>query len=371
MDKVAGPPYKGMQTTMVVLSTVMTSLGFVAIVLRFIARGVVVRKVGADDMFMVAGWLVTMGYLFEIWYGVRFGIGMHGTDIGSIPNMITLLKIIYAVQLTYNTAIALVKISIVCFYLRLATADGSFRIQSLATIVFLVVFYIATQVASTLQCLPISDNWNLAEGVKPKCFNTLVYFYVIAAINIVLDIWILVMPLKTLKDIRRPRRDKIVLFIIFGIGAFSCISSIVRLYTIRVYAQSTDPFYDGAPINMWSLIEVNVAIVCASVPAMKPLFTKGLRERMSKSSKNSPRYGSQGHQMYPLSGGSDGHQVPNFRDKANKNTYSARATSKYGMGGSDEQIMMKHGGIEYEREFTVEEQYIGDEPLKSAHQVHR
>lgn len=42
--------------------------------------------------------------------------------------------------------------------------------------------------------------------------------------------------------------------------------SIVRLYTIRVFAQSDDPFYDGAPINMWSFIEVNVAIVCASVP---------------------------------------------------------------------------------------------------------
>lgn len=47
---------------------------------------------------------------------------------------------------------------------------------------------------------------------------------VIAAINIVVDIWILVMPIKTLKNIKRPKRDKIVLFIVFGIGAFSCIS---------------------------------------------------------------------------------------------------------------------------------------------------
>jgi hypothetical protein len=45
-----------------------------------------------------------------------------------------------------------------------------------------------------------------------------------AVINIVLDIWILALPVSTLKDIKRPRRDKIVLFIIFGIGAFSCIS---------------------------------------------------------------------------------------------------------------------------------------------------
>lgn len=42
--------------------------------------------------------------------------------------------------------------------------------------------------------------------------------------------------------------------------------SIIRLYTIKVFASSKDPFYDGVPINIWSMIEVNVAIICASVP---------------------------------------------------------------------------------------------------------
>ena len=40
----------------------------------------------------------------------------------------------------------------------------------------------------------------------------------------------------------------------------------VRLYTIKVFATSEDPFYDGVPINIWSMIEINVAIICASVP---------------------------------------------------------------------------------------------------------
>lgn len=61
--------------------------------------------------------------------------------------------------------------------------------------------------------------------------------------------------------------------------------------------------------------------------------------------------------MYPLG---DSNQMPNFRDKGSKTSYSAKATSKYGIGGSDEHIITKHGGIEYERGFAVEEQYIGD-----------
>lgn len=87
-----------------------------------------------------------------------------------------------------------------------------------------------------------------------------------AAINIVVDIWILLLPIRTLKNIKRSRRDKVVLFVIFGVGGFSCISSIIRLYTIKVFATSEDPFFDGVPINIWSMIEINVAVVCASVP---------------------------------------------------------------------------------------------------------
>lgn len=39
-------------------------------------------------------------------------------------------------------------------------------------------------------------------------------------------------------------------------------------------------------------------------------------------------------------------------------TYSVHATGGT-MGGSEEHIVAKPGGIEYEREFTVEESYIG------------
>ena len=89
---------------------------------------------------------------------------------------------------------------------------------------------------------------------------------------------------------------------------------------------------------------------------MKPLFTKNLRERLSASSKSR---GYDNNMMIPLSG-SDGPRTPNYRDKMNKNSYMVGATSKYGTGTSDEHMVSEHGGIEYEREFTVEEQYIGD-----------
>lgn len=70
---------------------------------------------------------------------------------------------------------------------------------------------------------------------------------------------------------------------IFSLGIFSCIASIVRLHAIRIYTQSKDPFYDAVPINLWSMVEVNMGILCASIPALKALFSKAQRQRTQNS----------------------------------------------------------------------------------------
>ncbi|PGH06356.1 hypothetical protein AJ80_08190 [Polytolypa hystricis UAMH7299] len=68
------------------------------------------------------------------------------------------------------------------------------------------------------------------------------------------------------------KRNKIMLLVVFGIGIFSVVASITRLHTIKVWTHSKNPFYDSVPVNLWSMIEVNVSIVCASMPAMRPVF---------------------------------------------------------------------------------------------------
>lgn len=123
-----------------------------------------------------------------------------------------------------------------------------------------------------------------------------------------------------------------------------------------------------------------MAIICASVPgktaivwivvtqdlnihhadhcaiiAMKPLFTKSIRDRIA--TQRTQR--SYNHQMMPLSGedrSGSGLRSGRFKDKK-ESTYSAHATGGT-LGGSEEHIVGKMGGIEYEREFTVEESYI-------------
>lgn len=55
--------------------------------------------------------------------------------------------------------------------------DSALRKGSWITIIFLIVFYLTTQITTTLQCIPIEGNWDITGAVKKKCINTVVYFY--------------------------------------------------------------------------------------------------------------------------------------------------------------------------------------------------
>ena len=142
--------------------------------------------------------------------------------------------------------------------------------------------------------------WDLTGQVPGHCINTTAFFYsgctyslsqyiltfrsATSAINIIADIWILLLPIPTLLKVQRPRREKLALLVIFSLGAFSCIASIVRLYSVGIYTESKDPFFDSVPINVWSMVEINVGILCASIPATKALFSKAQRGRTQNGS---------------------------------------------------------------------------------------
>lgn len=96
---------------------------------------------------------------------------------------------------------------------------------------------------------------------------------VTSGVNIITDVIIFTLPIKTLLGIQRPRHEKYALVAIFCVGTFATIVAIVRLHTIYTYTLATDPFQQSILVNLWSIIEINVAVICASAPALKPLFT--------------------------------------------------------------------------------------------------
>lgn len=64
-----------------------------------------------------------------------------------------------------------------------------------------------------------------------------------------------------------------------------CIVSVVRLIALVNQAQhSSDVTYSSVGSGSWSAVEVNLAIVCGSAPALKPLVLRFVPHRASSDS---------------------------------------------------------------------------------------
>ncbi|KAF2875229.1 hypothetical protein BDV95DRAFT_456886, partial [Massariosphaeria phaeospora] len=259
------------------VSTALTIVSVILVGLRTYSRTVIVRSFGLDDAAMLVALLFAVGYLITIYVLRANGMGFSGTVL-TLGQMVNSLKTTLAIQIIYYISVFAIKISILFFYLRIA-AEPRFKAVCKGTIYFLSLFCVICIIVCFAQCIPLHKFWDVTGTVQGKCINSTAFFYSTSSFNIITDIWILALPVRTLLKIQRPKREKFALLGIFSLGVFSCIASIVRLHAIRIYTESKDPFYDSVPINLWSMVEVNVGIYCASIPSLKALFSPAQQHR--------------------------------------------------------------------------------------------
>lgn len=110
-----------------------------------------------------------------------------------------------------------------------------------------------------------------------------------AAINIVTDLLVAILPVRVIWGLQIPKQQKVALLSILTIGWFVCVVSVLRLNALVVLvAHPDDSTWYSSATAYWSAIEMNLAIVCASLPALKPLLVRVFPGFSS-------RYGSQGY----------------------------------------------------------------------------
>ncbi len=82
--------------------------------------------------------------------------------------------------------------------------------------------------------------------------------------------------------IQLPKRQRIGLVILFGIGALVNIAGGLRLYYSLVVNDSRDGTWPGFQLWTWEAVEVNLGIACACAPAVKPLLVKWFPKVMQR-----------------------------------------------------------------------------------------
>ncbi|KAF3760728.1 MFS general substrate transporter [Cryphonectria parasitica EP155] len=275
-------PDRGPAVFAVTVSTlVVGTLFFMA---RMICRAWIVKRVSWDDYLIIIAWVLAAGLTTTIDVGTSFGLGRHDEDIAD-ADLLPLRKT------EYNPALMALKTSILIFYLRLAkNTQQILRIASWIVAVIVNVAGVVLTMLNIFQCHPVAASFSTTYSGQPKCIPLLTEFICSAPVNIVTDLAILALPIPVLTGMRLPKRQKYILVITFSLGIFVTIVDVVRIYYLQqaIATVSTDPSSDPSAIFgdspefpwnaslslMWSAVEVNIGMICACVPTLKPLIIK-------------------------------------------------------------------------------------------------
>lgn len=110
------------------------------------------------------------------------------------------------------------KVSLLCFILRIFPTKH-LRIGAYVGLALSVAYGIAFFFATLFQCSPVSMAWNFWDEESPgRCNDIKMQAWMLAGLNIVLDVYILVLPLYEVWKLKMGMAKKLMLVFMFSLG---------------------------------------------------------------------------------------------------------------------------------------------------------
>ncbi|KAF1350975.1 hypothetical protein BDV97DRAFT_160337 [Delphinella strobiligena] len=241
---------------------------------RVYSRAVILKTWGNDDWLLAIGWVAALANCIMACMAVRYGAGLHIHDVPS-SNLIPATQLSFGTLIVYQASLCFTKLSVCILYLRVFTTSRNGKLLLLGIFGFLVVLNIAAECVCIFQCHPIRGVWN--PLVKSACISTIPTFYVYAVSNMVVDTFFMVFAIPKIMGLRMTHRQKYALLATIALGGVPVIASIARCVRVSEILTSSDPTWKSYDTSIWSAIDANVSIICASAPIIKPLLRKVAR----------------------------------------------------------------------------------------------
>ncbi|KAK1963798.1 hypothetical protein LY78DRAFT_748840 [Colletotrichum sublineola] len=249
----------------VTLSLFVVSAIFVG--LRVYVRAFVLRKWGIDDTMLVSSFIIVLFHDFVMCLATKFGIGRHFWTI-PFRTLLQGQKLCMFIIVLYNVAFTAIKITFLFQYRRIFPLP---KVELLCNIgiAFLSLFGISLVISTAVTYTLLFTNAYFDSSI-----NILTWWIVNASIHLITDIFIFLLPMPLLGQLRLHKVQKLALFASFSLGFFTCAISIIRIISLPESLLSTDPTFDSAPTIVWSVAELSSAVICCCVPTLRPLVQR-------------------------------------------------------------------------------------------------
>ncbi|KAI9822099.1 MAG: hypothetical protein M1826_000559 [Phylliscum demangeonii] len=254
------------------------SVAGIFVCLRIYTRQRLTRRLGFDDATSVAAMVLSVIFSIVVMIATRFGWGIHCWDFDQklVPAYykasagrarIRVMEI--AITSTYSITIFVVKAAILFLYIRIFASSRPVLYAAWTLFGMMAIFTVCAFFLTIFACNPVSDYWR--PDIVGNCIDTVNISTASAAVSILTDVMIFLLPLRQIWKLHLPLKQRIGVIGILGTGLSACIISVVRVLYLAALAGKYDVTWHIYPNILWTIVEVNVGIICGCMPTLKPL----------------------------------------------------------------------------------------------------
>ncbi|KAF1811365.1 hypothetical protein P152DRAFT_459764 [Eremomyces bilateralis CBS 781.70] len=271
------PDYETPETrgsSLLVASSIFTAFAAVAVALRLYARIFITRWFGIDDVLICFALLFTIGTNVTVDLGIsKYGWNRHTWDV-PIEWIDGSLKLAYATKILFLIAANATMVSLLAFYYRLITDVNIrwFRLALSSSIAFNLICWIVFLVLQIVPCIPISAFWKVST--EAPCADEGTVLVAGGVVKTFIDVLVTTLPIPLILSMKLRPQQRYGLVVLLALGYIVTAAGALRTYyTWKVFH---NPLWDYSwyyyPAFLASAVENDLAVICACVPAMRPLL---------------------------------------------------------------------------------------------------
>lgn len=262
---------KTLSTSLLTDNAIFLSLMLIVVGIRLYSRAFLSHAVGWDDYMCLLAALCSAAHSFMTLWIIQYGFGRHLWDIRAITLLPSRLKQMGSMGIIGSASTLSIKISIFLFYLRLFRVNQRFRYWVHSGMLFCILYtatYSAFQTASIIEC---STPQSLDIAI---CANSDITTVIVTVINVVADFYVLALPIGIVGRLNVKRTKKLGLIAVFLCGLIASLANVAKLIYATLHLHDQDSLWSAALTTEFAIVEMNLGIIAASMPALPQFFAK-------------------------------------------------------------------------------------------------
>ncbi|KAL4876784.1 hypothetical protein BJY04DRAFT_222792 [Aspergillus karnatakaensis] len=275
------------QSTQIAVGSAFIAVTTIIVALRLVGRSPFTDSFGIDDIIGLIIYVTAMADTALMIKGATMG---WGTDMWALSReeIVAQMKIFYIGIIFFYFSVSVAKLAILFFYLRIFTTRLFKRVTYV--VIGLCTGYTAAVVfQSAFDCAPASYYWTRFDEESHGTCLSYDAFRAMPAINIALDVVVMVLPLPLLLKLNLPLAKKVRVISMFSVGILIIIAGILRLSHLYHSITTYNITYNGGEISYFGVIEADVSVICTCMPAIASLLKRVLPRWFASSAETTNR----------------------------------------------------------------------------------